>query len=191
MLLYRESLFCLAPPGDSLTRKSLFDSFATGCIPVIFIKGSITQYFWHIPPEIVEEVTVFIPGQSIINGSVNFMDFLRAIPSEVIDRKQRIIEQIAPSLQYSVVPDGYGASQEEVQRAYELSQVGYISAQGVGTNNIDKVEYKGRTWKPKVPDAVDIIIDRILNRSTIQPIEGFSNEELMHFGKLRGSIVII
>jgi hypothetical protein len=99
MLLYRESIFCLAPPGDSLTRKSLFDSFSTGCIPVIFIKGTITQYFWHIPPEMVEEITVFIPGQSVIDGSVNFLDVLRAIPSDEIDRKQRAIERIAPSLQ--------------------------------------------------------------------------------------------
>jgi hypothetical protein len=43
-------------------------------------------------------------------------------------------------------------------------------------------------WKPKLPDAVDIIIDRILNSSTIEPIQGFSDEELAHFGKLRGML---
>ena len=34
VLLYRQSTFCLTPPGDSLTRKSLFDSLLAGCIPV-------------------------------------------------------------------------------------------------------------------------------------------------------------
>lgn len=35
VMLYRQSTFCLTPPGDSLTRKSLFDSLLAGCIPVI------------------------------------------------------------------------------------------------------------------------------------------------------------
>ena len=191
MLLYRDSIFCLAPPGDSLTRKSLFDSFSAGCIPVVFIKGSITQYFWHIPPEIVDKVIVFIPGQSVINGSVNFFDFLRKIPSEEIDRKQRIIEQIAPSLQYSVVPDGYGASPEEVQRLYSLSQTGVAPAKGSPYELVQPgtIEYKGPIWKPKFPDAVDVIINRLLNKSTVEPIQGFTDEEVVHFGKLRGEII--
>ena len=98
MMLYRESIFCLAPPGDSLTRKSLFDSFATGCIPVIFIKGTISQYFWHIAPEVIDDITVFIPGQGIIDGSVNFLNVLRDISSEEVEKKQRNIERIAPTL---------------------------------------------------------------------------------------------
>ena len=32
------------PVGDSLTRKSLFDSLVAGCIPVLFSRASLTQY---------------------------------------------------------------------------------------------------------------------------------------------------
>ena len=32
------------PTGDSLTRKSLFDSLVAGCIPVLFSRASLTQY---------------------------------------------------------------------------------------------------------------------------------------------------
>jgi xyloglucan galactosyltransferase MUR3 len=48
MLLFQQSVFCPAPPGDSITRKSIFDSLVSGCIPVIFAKGSINQYLWYV-----------------------------------------------------------------------------------------------------------------------------------------------
>ncbi len=47
MLLFQRAIFCPAPPGDSITRKSIFDSLVSGCIPVIFAKGSINQYLWY------------------------------------------------------------------------------------------------------------------------------------------------
>lgn len=34
-------------------------------------------------------------------------------------------------------------------------------------------------WNPPFKDAADIIIDKILDRKTIDPVDGFSNEELM------------
>ena len=46
MMLFQQSIFCPAPPGDSITRKSIFDSLVSGCIPVIFAKASMTQYLW-------------------------------------------------------------------------------------------------------------------------------------------------
>ena len=48
MLQFRDSVFCPAPPGDSVTRKSIFDALVTGCIPVIFAKASLNQYRWHL-----------------------------------------------------------------------------------------------------------------------------------------------
>ncbi|KAK8489651.1 hypothetical protein V6N11_007360 [Hibiscus sabdariffa] len=45
MNLFQSSIFCLQPPGDSLTRRSTFDSILSGCIPVFFHPGSAyTQY---------------------------------------------------------------------------------------------------------------------------------------------------
>lgn len=34
------------------------------------------------------------------------------------------------------------------------------------------------TWEPPFPDASSIIIDKILDRKTVEPIEGFTDEEL-------------
>lgn len=54
MLLFRKAIFCPAPPGDSITRKSIFDSLLAGCIPVIFAKASISQYLWFFSKEEVK-----------------------------------------------------------------------------------------------------------------------------------------
>jgi hypothetical protein len=48
--------------------------------------------------------------------------------------------------------------------------------------------YKGQVWKPPVPDAVDTIIDRILNRSTVMPMSGFSDEDMIRFDKIQETI---
>ncbi|XP_058776021.1 probable xyloglucan galactosyltransferase GT20 [Vicia villosa] len=50
--LFVESEFCLQPPGDSPTRKSVFDSLISGCIPVIFDPfTAYYQYPWHLPED--------------------------------------------------------------------------------------------------------------------------------------------
>lgn len=46
LLLFRRATFCPAPAGDSITRKSIFDSLLAGCIPVIFARASMSQYLW-------------------------------------------------------------------------------------------------------------------------------------------------
>ncbi len=48
MLLMREARYCPAPTGDSITRKSIFDSLASGCVPVLFSRASLAQYSWHL-----------------------------------------------------------------------------------------------------------------------------------------------
>ena len=46
MMLFQRAQYCPAPPGDSITRKSLFDSLVAGCVPVLFAKASLRQYMW-------------------------------------------------------------------------------------------------------------------------------------------------
>lgn len=48
MLLFRTAVFCPAPTGDSVTRKSVFDSLVAGCIPVLFSRASLSQYMWFV-----------------------------------------------------------------------------------------------------------------------------------------------
>lgn len=48
--LFLRSVFCLQPPGDSPTRKGIFDCLIAGCIPVFFSNDSAyDQYVWHLP----------------------------------------------------------------------------------------------------------------------------------------------
>ncbi len=222
MLLYRKTIFCLAPTGDSLTRKSLFDSMVAGCIPVVFAKATITQYLWHVPPEIVDKVSVYIPAQSVIDNSINFIDFLRNnISSEQIVSMQQELEKLAPSLQYSILPYGYGATEEEAWRYFQLSQFGYqwntasqqhhklnkrttkdatpapypglenetpLSTIPPSKLNLSGYRYRGKTWSPPFRDAVDVMVERLLNRSTVEPLEGFTEEQAINFAKLRDDI---
>jgi len=46
MMMFQRAQYCPAPPGDSITRKSLFDSLVSGCVPVLFAKASLRQYLW-------------------------------------------------------------------------------------------------------------------------------------------------
>lgn len=219
MLLYRKSVFCLAPTGDSLTRKSLFDSLVAGCIPVVFARATITQYLWHIPPEEVERVSVYIPAQEMIDGTRSFLEVLRNISDERVLEMQSRIARLAPQLQYSVVPAGYGASEEEAWRFFQLERRGYRWSErqkerGRGRRDRDREReraaeeenkeaaeeseeqakrrlgfvYRGKTWSPPFADAVDVMVERMLNRSTIEPVEGFTHEQALAFARLRDEI---
>lgn len=149
MLMLRKAVFCPAPTGDSITRKSLFDSLVAGCIPVLFSRASLTQYAWHLSEQDVDNVSVYIPLKSINSGDANFITVLKALSPEEVARKQAAVRKIAPLLQYSIVPDSAG-------------------------NGTD-----GRHWAPPMEDAADVIINRILDRRTIEPINGYSDAELM------------
>ena len=107
VLLYKQSVFCLSPTGDSFTRKSLFDSYLAGCIPVIFSKLTLNMYEWHLPQDDIDATSVFIPRTQVIKKKVNFMNELMKISAESIVAMQRAIELLAFRLQYSVVPEAY------------------------------------------------------------------------------------
>ena len=47
----------------------------------------------------------------------------------------------------------------------------------------------GQTWESPVYDAVDLIVDKVLDRQTIEPIEGFSAEELIRQKCLQNDIM--
>lgn len=150
-----------------MTRKSLFDSLLAGCVPVIFARASLTQYSWHLSPSEINEIAVYIPRTAILEHKVNFIDVLRAITPEELSRKQLAIERIASRLQYSVVP-----SRALPKRI-----------------NSTLFSLNFTPWNSPVHDAADVIIDRLLDRSTIEPLEGFSEEEL-RLHKCRQNILV-
>eukprot|EP00605_Chrysophyceae_sp_TOSAG23-4_P001011 GSChrysophyteH1.ASY1.ANO1.1112.1 assembled CDS len=149
MLLLRKSVFCPAPTGDSITRKSIFDSLVAGCIPVLFSRATLSQYMWHVPTDELDKVSVYIPLKEITEDGKDFISVLKAIPQVEISKLQENIRNIAPRLQYSVVPPRAGNGSE------------------------------GQTWDPPFVDAQEVIIRRILDRKTVDPIKGFSDAELL------------
>ena len=103
--IYKKAVFCLCPPGDDPGRKAVFDSIVSGCIPVIFHESTIyNQYPWHITEEIALDISVFIPGAQLINGSLDMMSILSSIGADVIKKKQEAIALLAPKLQYAIPP---------------------------------------------------------------------------------------
>lgn len=158
LLLFRRAKFCPAPAGDSITRKSIFDSLLAGCIPVIFARASMSQYLWYFSEQDLNDVAVYIPKQMIMESNGNFLTILRAIDSQEVLRKQQAIARIAPRLQYAVVPE-----------------------------RIDPK--RGDIWDPPVHDAAAVIIDRVLDRRTIEPIDGFSEQDLVQQKCLQNDIM--
>lgn len=162
--IYRDSVFCLSPSGDSPTRKGLFDSLLAGCIPVVFNPLTLhEQYPWHIGKLVVEDIAIYIPSE-IITGpirvirknrkrhvvpdtnrvasteSLNFMNYLLNLSEAKVNLMQKRIENISWSLQYSRPPVLGTLKEDELLSMNKLH------------NHI---------WIPAYPDSVDVMLDKM------------------------------
>ncbi|XP_006344022.1 xyloglucan-specific galacturonosyltransferase [Solanum tuberosum] len=99
--LFMESEFCLQPPGDSPTRKSVFDSLISGCIPVIFDPfTAYYQYSWHLPQD-HKKYSVFIDQEDVRKMKVNVVERLMQIPTkERENMRSYIVYELLPGLVY-------------------------------------------------------------------------------------------
>jgi len=70
MMMFQRAQYCPAPPGDSITRKSLFDSLVSGCVPVLFAKASLRQYLWFFNESEVKSCDTYF-------SLVNFCSLVR------------------------------------------------------------------------------------------------------------------
>ncbi|KAL8141651.1 hypothetical protein V2J09_014683 [Rumex salicifolius] len=97
-----DSEFCLQPPGDSPTRKSVFDSLVAGCIPVLFDPfTAYYQYPWHLPAN-RSEYSVFVDQEAVRRREVNVIDRLAAVPAErKAEMRRRIVDEVLPGLVYA------------------------------------------------------------------------------------------
>ncbi|KAM7257906.1 hypothetical protein ACFE04_013647 [Oxalis oulophora] len=88
--------FCLQPPGDTPTRKSIFDAILAGCIPVFFEDRSAkSQYGWHLPEDEYGEFSVFIQKEEVVFKRLHIVDVLMGIPRSKVRRmRERVIELI-------------------------------------------------------------------------------------------------
>ncbi|XVF51501.1 hypothetical protein PTKIN_Ptkin04bG0190000 [Pterospermum kingtungense] len=99
--LFMESEFCLQPPGDSPTRKSVFDSLVSGCIPVLFDPfTAYYQYPWHLPED-HSKYSVFIDQEEVRRGKVNVVETLMKVSQrEREDIRRYIVYELLPGLVY-------------------------------------------------------------------------------------------
>ncbi|XP_062209855.1 xyloglucan galactosyltransferase KATAMARI1 homolog [Phragmites australis] len=99
--LFQKTTFCLQPPGDSCTRRSVFDSMVAGCIPVFFHPGSAyKQYRWHLPKDHLK-YSVFIPDVDVRERNVSIEAVLRAIPPATVRRMREEVIRLIPSVIYA------------------------------------------------------------------------------------------
>jgi hypothetical protein len=101
---YQRSIFCLQPPGDTATRRGIFDAIMCGCIPVLFspdqlggTEGAPLQYPFHLPHP--EELSVLVPTESQ-NDIIGYLSLV-AQNKDRIQMLQSMLSRAAPVLQYS------------------------------------------------------------------------------------------
>ncbi|XVF46524.1 hypothetical protein PTKIN_Ptkin03bG0033900 [Pterospermum kingtungense] len=101
MKLFQNSIFCLQPPGDSYTRRSIFDAILAGCIPVFFHPGSAyVQYIWHFPKD-YNKYSVLIPASDIKSGDANIERTLLRIPRERRAAMREEVIKLIPKVIYA------------------------------------------------------------------------------------------
>ncbi|ERN20551.1 hypothetical protein AMTR_s00068p00206630 [Amborella trichopoda] len=89
--------FCLQPPGDSFTRRSVFDSILSGCIPVFFSPHTAyTQYQWYLPEQI-GGYSVYIPPEKV--GRIE--EQLMRIPKARVARMRSTVIDLIPRITYA------------------------------------------------------------------------------------------
>lgn len=133
---YRNSIFCLQPPGDDPSRKGVMDSLLSGCIPVTFHPDTlITALPLHLSVTEAKEISVFIPEHIAQNtSSFNIVSFIESIPEADITKKQQKIASLGYRLQYSVPP------------------LIYLQ------NRSDETP-----WDPPFPDGVDVMLNGMIS----------------------------
>ncbi|GAA95771.1 glycosyltransferase family 47 protein [Mixia osmundae IAM 14324] len=96
----QHSTFCLEPPGDSSTRKGFYDAILMGCIPVIFRPHTYIEV--STPQGPVTETSLYVPEDQVVDGSLDIVSHLRAIPARVISEKRDAMDRHRPHVQYSL-----------------------------------------------------------------------------------------
>jgi len=97
--LYRDSVFCLEPPGDTPTRSSLWDALTNGCIPVMFSHLALFPFGRWID---WGQIVLYINPEDL--KFHNIVDILRSVPLEEIQQRQSYLDQFRHVFQYSLSP---------------------------------------------------------------------------------------
>ncbi|XVE80859.1 hypothetical protein DITRI_Ditri15bG0014700 [Diplodiscus trichospermus] len=99
--VFRDSIFCLQPPGDSYSRRSTFDSILAGCIPVFFHPYSAyAQYIWYFPKNYTK-YSVYIPANDIKDGRVSIHEALSQFSKSQVSAMRKQVLKLIPKVIYA------------------------------------------------------------------------------------------
>ncbi|XP_008784723.3 xyloglucan galactosyltransferase KATAMARI1 homolog [Phoenix dactylifera] len=125
MRAFRSSAFCLQPPGDTFTRRSMFDAMLAGCVPVLFHPGSAyVQYLWHLPGNHTR-YSVFIPADEVRQGKTSIEEVQSRFREEDIRSMREKVIRLIPRLLY-----GYPRGVESLKDAFDVAVEGVIERIG-------------------------------------------------------------
>ncbi|KAJ3683689.1 hypothetical protein LUZ60_013916 [Juncus effusus] len=93
----KQANFCLQPPGDSWTRKSVFDSMLAGCIPVFFAEQTAyVQYIWYLPKK-REDWSVLISHDK----ADKVKEILAQMPEKEVEKMREMVIRMIPRVTYA------------------------------------------------------------------------------------------
>lgn len=148
--VYRSSVFCLMPPGDTGTRRGIFDAVLCGCIPVLFgyldmhgIVNPMEQYGWHYSLDEIENSFIYLNGTN-----VSYFSMLAKIGSEEIALRQAYLRRIAFKTQYSFPSP--------------------IWIKGGSSRQLPTVREALQPWSPPEPDAVIVMMNKLFAKQEEQ-----------------------
>ncbi|KAK3592971.1 hypothetical protein CHS0354_023193 [Potamilus streckersoni] len=118
------SVFCLQPGGLTPSRKSVYDSIQSGCIPVLFkdSRPIILAFPDKIP---YKDFTVTIPEEHVVTNTTSVLSYLKAISRTRIVQMQLNMRRVQKFLQYSVM-DGVVRTEHDDAVKLILEEIGYI-----------------------------------------------------------------
>lgn len=111
------SIFCLEPMGDSPYRKSIWDSLAVGCIPVVFSLYAAITAPWHWGSWRNDSM-IYIPENLLFESHFDLAAYLTStVSNETILKMQQSIASNSHRIQYAIDDLPYDAYETLVRRA--------------------------------------------------------------------------
>lgn len=107
LLMKQNATFCLEPGGDTPFRKSVYDSIAMGCIPVLFSPQTARAAPW-LWEGWQERSRVVVPRQDFLAGRIELRELLRSMPTEMLREMQETLAANARRFQVSLSDDERG-----------------------------------------------------------------------------------
>ncbi|KAJ8604665.1 hypothetical protein CTAYLR_009805 [Chrysophaeum taylorii] len=94
--------FCFQPGGDSPYRKSLYDAFLTGCIPVVFSQYNARVAPFHFWAGHAANAMVVLNATAYLAGDLDVLAHLSAIDPSIVRKMQATIALHAHRLHYAI-----------------------------------------------------------------------------------------